>query len=138
VAQAAGIRSVGDKEFLHRSVELNGAAESVFLKRAASRKWAYVWPSEANFRDGVGAGERRFRRRKLTRECSTQGHSLSGPRQFGIAHALRAISPGKRTRINQRLAGNAAWNSTSIQGGYGVMQGQVRKTIGESSTDFLL
>ena len=90
LAQAAGIAALADKEFLHRSLELN--ARGLRLFTSAFREMGLtVIPSEANFvmlvlPDAVRAAQ-------LTHELVTQGIIIRPLTSFGLPHCVR-ISTG--------------------------------------------
>lgn len=89
-AQAAGIGALSDKEFLHRSLELN-ARGLKFLSASLRELGLRVAPSEANFvmveLDGAEQAD------KLTEELLRQGVIVRPLRAFGLPHCVR-ISTG--------------------------------------------
>jgi histidinol-phosphate aminotransferase len=108
VAQAAGIGALADKEFLHRSLELN-ARGIQFLTGALHEMGLTVVPSEANFvmvvlANGDQAGQ-------LTRELLMQGIIIRPLASFGLPHAIR-LSTGTDEE-NRRCV--EALSSTSIR-----------------------
>ncbi|MCX6625058.1 MAG: histidinol-phosphate transaminase, partial [Acidobacteria bacterium] len=90
LAQAAGIGALGDKEFLHRSLELN-ARGLRFLSGALDELGLKAVPSEANFVmvPMESAGEARRVNEALLR----QGIIVRPLGAFGLPHCLR-ISTG--------------------------------------------
>jgi len=90
VAQAAGIAALGDKEFLHRSLELN-ARGLRFLTASFRALGLHVVPSEANFVMIALAGADQAA--QLTRELLTQGIIVRPLTAFGLPNAVR-ISTG--------------------------------------------
>jgi len=90
VAQAAGIAALGDKEFLHRSLELN-ARGLEFLTRAFRDLGMMVVPSEANFVMLVLASAEQAG--QLTRELLSQGVIVRPLASFGLPNCIR-ISTG--------------------------------------------
>ena len=108
VAQAAGIGALADKEFLHRSLELN-ARGIQFLTSALREMGLTVVPSEANFVMVVLAGSDQAA--QLTRELLMQGVIVRPLASFGLPHAIR-ISTGT-DEDNERCV--EALNSTSIK-----------------------
>lgn len=89
-AQAAGIAALSDKEFLHRSLELN-ARGLRFLAGALRQMGFDAAPSEANFVMLALAGERDAAR--LVAELLRQGVIVRPLRAFGLPHCVR-ISTG--------------------------------------------
>jgi histidinol-phosphate aminotransferase len=89
-AQAAGIGALADKEFLHRSLELN-ARGLVYLARALQEIGLTVVPSEANFVMTVLPGERDANR--IFEELLAQGVVVRPLKAFGLPNCLR-ISTG--------------------------------------------
>jgi len=90
VAQAAGIAALSDREFLHRSLELNARGLKFFT--AALRELGFeVAPSDANFvmlvlrSEDCAAG--------LTRELLSQGIIVRPLASFGLPNCIR-ISTG--------------------------------------------
>ncbi|MBZ5608363.1 MAG: histidinol-phosphate transaminase [Acidobacteriia bacterium] len=98
VAQAAGIAALADKEFLHRSLELN-ARGLEFLTRALRDSGLKVVPSEANFVMIVLPGSDQAN--QLTRELLMQGIIVRPLASFGLPNCIR-ISTGT-DEDNQRL-----------------------------------
>jgi histidinol-phosphate aminotransferase len=90
VAQAAGIAALGDKEFLHRSLELN-ARGLRFLTASFRALGLNVVPSEANFVMIALPGAEQAA--QLTRELLTQGIIIRPLTAFGLPKAVR-ISTG--------------------------------------------
>ena len=90
LAQAAGIGALADKEFLHRSLELN-ARGLRFLADSLSEMELEVIPSEANFVMVVLSGEGEVD--QLCRELLLQGVIVRSLRAFGLPNCLR-ISTG--------------------------------------------
>ena len=90
VAQAAGIAALGDKEFLHRSLELN-ARGLKFLTDALREMGLTVVPSEANFVMIVLPGPEQAV--QLNRELLPQGIIVRPLASFGLANCVR-ISTG--------------------------------------------
>jgi histidinol-phosphate aminotransferase len=90
VAQAAGIGALADKEFLHRSLELN--ARGLKYLTAGFRELGFsVVPSDANFVMVVLAGADQAS--QLTRELLTQGIIVRPLGSFGLPNCIR-ISTG--------------------------------------------
>jgi histidinol-phosphate aminotransferase len=108
VAQAAGIGALADKEFLHRSLELNVRGIQ-FLTSALRDMGLAVVPSEANFVMAVLASSDQAA--QLTRELLTQGVIVRPLASFGLPNAIR-ISTGT-DEDNQRCV--AALSSASIK-----------------------
>jgi histidinol-phosphate aminotransferase len=97
LAQAAGIEALADKEFLHRSLELN--ARGLQLLSSASRELGFkVVPSEANFVMLVLSDENHAA--LLTNELLTQGIIIRPLKAFGLPQCVR-ISTGTNEE-NQR------------------------------------
>jgi histidinol-phosphate aminotransferase len=90
VAQAAGIGALADKEFLHRSLELN-ARGLKFLAAALRELGLTVVPSEANFVMVVLPGAEQAA--QLTGELLTQGIIVRPLASFGLPNCIR-ISTG--------------------------------------------
>jgi histidinol-phosphate aminotransferase len=90
VAQAAGIAALGDKEFLHRSLELN-ARGLRFLTASFRALGLNVVRSEANFVMIALPGAEQAA--QLTRELLTQGIIIRPLTAFGLPNAVR-ISTG--------------------------------------------
>jgi histidinol-phosphate aminotransferase len=89
-AQAAGIGALADKEFLHRSLELN-ARGLRFLSESLSEMGLEVIPSEANFVMVVLPREEKAD--QLFRELLTHGVIVRSLEAFGLPNCLR-ISTG--------------------------------------------
>jgi len=108
VAQAAGIGALADKEFLHRSLELN-ARGLQFLTSALREMGLSVVPSEANFvMVELASGDQAA---QLTRELLMLGIIVRPLASFGLPRAVR-ISTGT-DEDNQRCV--EALSSTSIK-----------------------
>jgi histidinol-phosphate aminotransferase len=90
LAQAAGIAALADKEFLHRSLELN-ARGLKFLTESLRDLGMTVVPSEANFLMVVLAGEEPAMR--MTHDLMTQGVIVRPLKSFGLPQCIR-ISTG--------------------------------------------
>src|SRR5579884_252442 len=90
LAQAAGIGALADKEFLHRSLELN-ARGLKFLTSALEELGLAVVPSEANFVMTVLPGERDAQ--QVFEELLAQGVVVRPLKAFGLPNCLR-ISTG--------------------------------------------
>jgi histidinol-phosphate aminotransferase len=90
LAQTAGIAALADKEFLHRSLELN-ARGLRFLSDSLSGMGLEVIPSEANFVMIELPGEKEATR--LCRELLIRGVIVRPLRAFGLPKCLR-ISTG--------------------------------------------
>jgi histidinol-phosphate aminotransferase len=90
VAQAAGIAALADKEFLHRSLELN-ARGLEFLARAFRERGFTVIPSEANFVMIALANAEQAA--QLARELLMQGIIVRPLGSFGLPNCIR-ISTG--------------------------------------------
>jgi histidinol-phosphate aminotransferase len=89
-AQAAGIGALSDKEFLHRSLELN-ARGLRFLTAGLTDAGLTVVPSEANFVMTVLSSEEEASR--IFEELLTQGVVVRPLKAFGLPNCLR-ISTG--------------------------------------------
>jgi histidinol-phosphate aminotransferase len=99
LAQAAGIGALSDREFVHRSLEMN--ARGVALLTASFRRMGLeVVPSEANFVMVVLGGEQEAKR--VTRGLLGQGIIIRPLEAFGLPNCVR-ISTG-RDEDNQRCA----------------------------------
>lgn len=90
LAQSAGIGALSDKQFLHRSLELN-ARGIKFLTEHLGEAGYTVVPSEANFVMLVLAGEEQAL--SLTHDLLTQGIIVRPLKSFGLPHCIR-ISTG--------------------------------------------
>jgi len=90
LAQSAGIGALADKEFLHRSLELN-ARGLKFLSERLRESGFTVVPSEANFLMVVLPGEEQAA--GLTQHLLTQGVIVRPLKSFGLPHCIR-ISTG--------------------------------------------
>jgi histidinol-phosphate aminotransferase len=90
LAQAAGIAALSDKEFLHKSLELN-AHGLRFLSTSLSELGLTIVPSEANFLMMVLPGADQAAR--LTNELLTQGIIIRPLAAFGLPNCVR-ISTG--------------------------------------------
>jgi histidinol-phosphate aminotransferase len=90
VAQAAGIGALADREFLHRSLELNARGLKLF-SAAFGELGLTVVPSEANFVMLVLPGPEQAD--QLTRELLMQGIIVRPLRSFGLPNCVR-ISTG--------------------------------------------
>ena len=89
-AQSAGIGALSDKEFLHRSLELN-ARGLKFLTDSLREMGHTVVPSEANFLMLVLPGEEQAT--SLTNELLTRGIIIRPLKSFGLPNCVR-ISTG--------------------------------------------
>lgn len=89
-AQAAGIGALSDKEFLHRSLELNARGLRT-LSDALTELGMTVVPSEANFVMAVLPTEQDAMR--IFEELLSQGVVIRPLKAFGLPHCLR-ISTG--------------------------------------------
>lgn len=90
LAQAAGIGALGDREFVHRSLELN--ARGLRLFTSAFREMGLrVVPSEANFVMLVLPSAERAE--QLTHELLVDGIIIRPLKSFGLPHCVR-ISTG--------------------------------------------
>jgi len=89
-AQAAGIGALADKEFLHRSLELN-ARGLRYLTAGLADAGAVVVPSEANFVMAVLPSEQDANR--IFEELLSQGVIVRPLKAFGVPQAIR-ISTG--------------------------------------------
>ncbi len=89
-AQAAGIGALADKEFLHRSLELN-ARGLRYLAEGLADLGMTVVPSEANFLMTVMPSEAEAAR--IFEELLRQGVVVRPLKAFGLPHCLR-ISTG--------------------------------------------
>jgi histidinol-phosphate aminotransferase len=99
LAQAAGIGALADREFVHRSLELN--ARGMEMMTASFREMGLeVVPSETNFFMVVLADEAEAQR--LTQGLLEQGIIIRPLKAFGLPHCVR-ISTG-RDEENQRCA----------------------------------
>ena len=90
LAQAAGIGALADKEFLHKSLELN-ARGLTFLSKALGEMGLTVVPSEANFVMVVLPDAERAT--QLTQELLKQGIIIRPLASFGLPNCVR-ISTG--------------------------------------------
>ena len=90
LAQAAGIGALADKEFLHRSLELN-ARGLRYLTQELTRAGLTVVPSEANFVMAVLPSEQAAAH--LFEGLLAQGVIVRPLKAFGLPHCLR-ISTG--------------------------------------------
>ncbi len=90
LAQSAGIAALGDKEFLHRSLELN-ARGLQFLTDSFGELGMTVIPSEANFVMLVLASAGQAG--QLARDLLAQGIIVRPLASFGLANCIR-ISTG--------------------------------------------
>jgi histidinol-phosphate aminotransferase len=97
LAQAAGIGALADKEFLHKSLELNARGLS-FLTKSLRELGLTVVPSEANFLMLVLPGAEHAAR--LTNDLLQQGIIIRPLASFGLPNCVR-ISTGT-TEDNQR------------------------------------
>jgi histidinol-phosphate aminotransferase len=97
MAQAAGIGALADREFLHRSLELNARGLKLFSAAFAELGLTVV-PSEANFVMLVLPGPEQAD--QLTRELLMQGIIVRPLRSFGLPNCIR-ISTGT-DESNQR------------------------------------
>jgi histidinol-phosphate aminotransferase len=100
-AQAAGIGALSDKEFLHRSLELN-ARGIRYLSEGLAELGMQVVPSEANFVMVVLPSEQDANR--IFEELLSQGVVVRPLASFGLPHCVR-ISTG--TDEDNRLAVDA-------------------------------
>jgi len=90
LAQAAGIAALADKQFLHRSLELNARGLQL-LTRSFRELGITVVPSEANFvMLALGSAEQAS---QLTRELLMQGIIVRPLGSFGLPNAIR-VSTG--------------------------------------------
>ena len=90
VAQAAGIAALADKEFLHRSLELN-ARGLEFFTRSFRESGLTVVPSEANFvMLALASAEQAS---QLARELLVQGIIVRPLGSFGLPNCIR-VSTG--------------------------------------------
>lgn len=90
LAQAAGIGALADKEFLHRSLELNARGLG-YLKRSFEELELTVVDSDANFLMLVLPGEEQADR--LVDELLQQGIVVRSLRAFGLPQCMR-VSTG--------------------------------------------
>ncbi|MGI8744739.1 MAG: histidinol-phosphate transaminase [Bryobacteraceae bacterium] len=90
LAQAAGIGALSDKEFLHRSLELN-ARGMKFLTGHLENAGYTVVPSEANYLMVVLSSEEQAL--SLTHDLLTQGVIVRPLKSFGLPHCIR-VSTG--------------------------------------------
>lgn len=90
LAQAAGIAALADKEFLHRSLELN-ARGLKYLTESLTALGMTVVPSEANFLMVVLLGEEQAMR--TTHDLMAQGVIVRPLKSFGLPQCIR-ISTG--------------------------------------------
>jgi histidinol-phosphate aminotransferase len=89
-AQAAGIGALADREFLHRSLELN--ARGLRLLTEGLRDAGFtVAPSEANFVMVILPSEQEAKR--IFEELLAQGIIVRPLKAFGLPHCLR-VSTG--------------------------------------------
>ena len=89
-AQAAGIAALGDKEFVHRSLELN-ARGLRYLAQGLKDSGLTVVPSEANFVMTVMESERQAD--EMFENLLKRGIIVRPLRAFGLPHCLR-VSTG--------------------------------------------
>ncbi len=89
-AQAAGVAALADKEFLHRSLELNARGLRLLAAGLAELGLTVV-PSEANFVMTVLASEQAASR--VFEELLSQGVVVRPLKAFGLPNCLR-ISTG--------------------------------------------
>jgi len=99
LAQAAGIGALADKEFVHRSLEVNARGMEL-LTASFRRSGLKVIPSEANFIMLVLADEAEAKR--VTEGLLEQGIIIRPLKAFGLPHCVR-ISTGK-DEDNRRCA----------------------------------
>jgi len=85
-AEAAGIGALADKEFLHRTLELN-ARGMRFLSGAFAELGIRMPPSEANFLMLEFGGERRAR--EIYEDLLAEGVIVRPLQRFGLPHCLR-------------------------------------------------
>ena len=90
LAQAAGIAALSDKEFLHRSLELN-ARGLKFLSESLRGLGMDVVPSDANFIMVVLSGEEQAQR--MAHDLMAQGVIVRPLKSFGLPQCIR-ISTG--------------------------------------------
>jgi histidinol-phosphate aminotransferase len=110
-AQAAGIAALSDKEFLHRSLELNARGLRL-LVRSFQEMGLYVVPSEANFVMIEMADEAEADR--VFRRLLEQGVVVRPLQRFGLPRCVR-VSTGT-DEDNQRCI-EAMWKA--LPGGVG-------------------
>lgn len=89
-AQAAGIGALADKEFLHRSLELNARGLKL-LTGGLQELGLNVVPSDANFVMVVLPGAEQAQ--QLSRELLKQGIIVRPLASFGLPNAIR-VSTG--------------------------------------------
>lgn len=89
-AQAAGIGALADKEFVHRSLELNARGLRYLTEGLADAGFTVI-PSEANFVMTVLPSAQETER--VFEELLTQGVIVRPLRAFGLPHAIR-VSTG--------------------------------------------
>jgi len=90
LAQAAGVGALADKEFLHRSLELNARGLRLFTDSFRAMGFEVV-PSDANFvMLPLGGGEQA---RDLTEALVRQGIIVRPLAAFGLPHCIR-VSTG--------------------------------------------
>ena len=89
-AQAAGMGALADKEFLHRSLELN-ARGLRYITDGLEDAGLTVVPSEANFVMTILPSEQEVNR--IVEELLAQGVIVRPLRAFGLAHCIR-VSTG--------------------------------------------
>jgi histidinol-phosphate aminotransferase len=90
LAQAAGIAALSDKEFLHRSLELN-ARGLKFLSESLRGLGMNAVPSDANFVMVVLSGEEQAQR--MAHDLMAQGVIVRPLKSFGLPQCIR-ISTG--------------------------------------------
>jgi len=90
LAQAAGIGALTDKEFLHRSLELNARGIRLLAESLGQMGLDFV-PSEANFIMIIRNSD--LEANRLTTELLKQGVIVRPLKTFGLPHCLR-ISTG--------------------------------------------
>jgi histidinol-phosphate aminotransferase len=109
-AQAAGVAALADKEFLHRSLELNARGMRLLAAGLADMGFTVV-PSEANFLMVVLASEQEALR--VFEGLLSQGVVVRPLKAFGLSNCLR-ISTG--TDEDNRLALDSFRKSSAFRG----------------------
>lgn len=111
LAQAAGIGALADKEFLHRSLELNARGLELLAKSFCQMGF-HVVPSEANFLMLVLAGEKEAM--QFTTDLLKEGVIIRPLKAFGLPQCVR-ISTGTDAE-NQRCVDAVEKVSAMLKG----------------------
>lgn len=111
LAQAAGIGALSDKEFLHRSLELN-ARGLKFLTESLRQAGFTVVMSEANFLMIVLSSDSQAAH--LTHDLLTEGIIVRPLRSFGLPHCIR-ISTGTDEDNQRCVEAMEKWSLAAIE-----------------------